>query len=172
MRTLNLYARLLTAELTSWIVANRESVCEAWIPATADYGFVSFKSQQEQQRAIGASIRIHGKVARIQPDTREQRRATGVMDAIWAAYARFARVQLADLDNDNLHIPEDPEIECVVRDPAAEEVLPYPGTRGTARMRTHLTQQRFLSVGGRQGDEASVRQNGEGVPRREHGDFS
>ena len=124
MRTLNLCACLLTAELTSWIVANRESVCEAWIPATADYGFVSFKSQQEQQRAIGASIRIHGKVARIQPDTREQRRATGVMDAIWAAYARFARVQLADLDNDNLHIPEDPEIECVVRDPAAEEVLP------------------------------------------------
>ena len=102
-----------------------ESVCEAWVPATVDYGFVGFKSQQEQLKVLGKTFMLHGKIARIQEDTRQQKRTTGVMDAIWAAYSRFARVSLAALDNDQLFIPPDPEVEAdvVTSDPAAHAAV-------------------------------------------------
>ena len=36
-----------------------ESVCESWIPATTDYGFVGFKSQSEQLKVLGKTLSAH-----------------------------------------------------------------------------------------------------------------
>ena len=103
-----------------------ESVCESWIPATQDYGFVGFKSKQEQRSALCKTVMLHGKEATIREDTsgQHQKQTTGVMDTIWAAYSRFTRVSLAALDNDVLFIPPDPEVEeAGGSDPAAHTAV-------------------------------------------------
>ena len=88
-----------------------QSVCGSWVPPAAEYGWVYFRSEAEQRHVIGKELTLFNKKATIRHDTRDQKRTSGVMDAIWAAYSRFSRVNLAALDNDLLEIPPDPEIE-------------------------------------------------------------